>query len=290
MKNIKKQEIHEIIQRIKHNEKGAIEELYEGYKRLIINISFSIIKNKDISEEITQSIFLKIMQMQVEKLPENNELSWLYTITKNESIDYLRKQKNEISIEEIYDIADNNNSINEIINVDAYNKLIDRLNKKEKEIVSLKILAGLTFDEIGKLLKKPTGTVKWRYYKAIYSLKLALGNLGMAIVAFVIGIKTIKKRQKNSPDTARVIENSSVYNENIDIFEKEETKSANSIISNEADVTNTTINEIVIPHEEVKTNINYLGPSFLGISIILFITTIIFLIQNQLNMRKKTSK
>ena len=79
-----------------------------------------------------------------------------------------------------------------------------------------------------------------------------------------------------------------MYNEDIDIFEKEETKSANSIISNEADVTNTTINEIVIPHEAVKTNINYLGPLFLGISIILFITTIIFLIKNQLNLRKKT--
>ena len=213
MKNLNEQEFHKIIQKIKHNEKGAIEELYEGYKRLIINISFSIIKNKDISEEITQSIFLKIMQMPVEKLPENNELSWLYTITKNESIDYLRKQKNEISIEEIYDIPDNNNSINEIINVDAYNRLIDGLNKKEKEIVSLKILARLTFDEIGKLLNEPTGTVKWRYYKAIYSLKLALGNLGMAIVAFVIGIKTIKNRQKNTPDIVKVIENSNINSE-----------------------------------------------------------------------------
>lgn len=290
MKNIKKQEIHEIIQRIKHNEKGAIEELYEGYKRLIINISFSIIKNKDISEEITQSIFLKIMQMQVEKLPENNELSWLYTITKNESIDYLRKQKNEISIEEIYDIADKNNSINEIINVDAYNKLIDRLNKKEKEIVSLKILAGLTFDEIGKLLKKPTGTVKWRYYKAIYSLKLALGNLGMAIVAFVIGIKTIKNRQKNTPDIVKVIENSNINSEQTAIIEKEETKNANSKNYDEADVTNTITNEVIVPDEEIETNVSYIGPMFLGISVILFITTIIFFIKHQLNLRKKSSK
>lgn len=290
MKNIKKQEIHEIIQRIKHNEKGAIEELYEGYKRLIINISFSIIKNKDISEEITQSIFLKIMQMQVEKLPDNNELSWLYTITKNESIDYLRKQKNEISIEEIYDIPDNNNSINEIINIDAYNKLIDRLNKKEKEIVSLKILAGLTFDEIGKLLKKPTGTVKWRYYKAIYSLKLALGNLGMAIVAFVIGIKTIKNRQKNTPDIVKVIENSNINSEQTAIIEKEETKNANSKNYDEADVANTITNEVIVPDEEIETNVSYIGPMFLGISVILFITTIIFFIKHQLNLRKKTSK
>ena len=290
MKNIKKQEIHEIIQRIKHNEKGAIEEFYEKYKKLILNISFSIVKDKDIAEEITQSIFLKIMQMQVEKLPDNNELSWLYILTKNESIDYLRKQKNEISIEEIYDIADNNNSINEIINVDAYNKLIDRLNKKEKEIVSLKILAGLTFDEIGKLLKKPTGTVKWRYYKAIYSLKLALGNLGMAIVAFVIGIKTIKNRQKNTPNIVKVIENSNINSEQTTIIEKEETKNANSKNYDEADVANTITNEVIVPDEEIETNVSYIGPMFLGISVILFITTIIFFIKHQLNLRKKSSK
>lgn len=290
MKNLNEQEIHKIIQKIKHNEKSAIEELYEGYKRLIINISFSIIKNKDISEEITQSIFLKIMQMQVEKLPDNNELSWLYILTKNASIDYLRKQKNEISIEEIYDIADNNNSINEIINIDAYNKLIDGLNKKEKEIVSLKILAGLTFDEIGKLLNEPAGTVKWRYYKAIYSLKLALGNLGMAIVAFVIGIKTIKNRQKNTPDIVKVIENSNINSEQTAIIEKEETKNANSKNYDEADVANTITNEVIVPDEEIETNVSYIGPMFLGISVILFITTIIFFIKHQLNLRKKSSK
>lgn len=43
---------------------------------------------------------------------------------------------------------------------------------KVNEIVSLKILSNLTFAEIGKLLGESTNTVKWRYYKAIYALKI----------------------------------------------------------------------------------------------------------------------
>ena len=54
-------------------------------------------------------------------------------------------------IDTIYDIPDKDNKINEIIDRNTYNKMIDGLEKKEKEIVSLKVLTNFTFKEIGEI-------------------------------------------------------------------------------------------------------------------------------------------
>ena len=121
MKDLNKVEIHNIFKKIKSGEKTAIEELYVKYQKLVINISFSIVKDKNIAEEISQMIFLKILQSPIENIPNNNELSWLYTITKNQTTDYLRKQHNDIDIDTIYDIPDKDNKINEIIDRNTYN-------------------------------------------------------------------------------------------------------------------------------------------------------------------------
>ena len=106
-------------------------------------------------------------------------------------INFLKKKKNDMPIDKIYEISDDNSELNKVIDNIEFNKLISKLNDKEKEIISLRILSNFSFEEIAKLLKEPVGTVKWRYYKSIYSLKAILGNLAMFIVSFTIGIKTL---------------------------------------------------------------------------------------------------
>lgn len=183
MKDLNKAEIHNIFRKIKNGEKEAIEELYVKYQKLVINISFSIVKDKTVAEEITQIVFLKIIQLPKEKLPIQKELNWLYSVTKNQSIEFLRQKRNMLDID-VYEIEDTNNEINEVIDSETFNNLINCLDDIEKEIVSLKILANFTFKEIGQILEIPTGTVQWKYYKSINTLKILLSNLLMFIISF----------------------------------------------------------------------------------------------------------
>lgn len=128
------------------------------------------------------------MQLPKEKLPSQNELSWLYTVVKNHSIEYLRKQHKDLDISSIYNLEDKENEITKIIDRDSFNRLIDCLNDKEKEIVSLKILANLSFKEISKVLNIPIGTVQWKYYKAIHTLRIFISNLTMFVITFLFYI------------------------------------------------------------------------------------------------------
>ena len=156
MKKINVEELRELFIEIKYGNNIAFEKLYKNYKNLVYKIAYGILKNSYDSDEIVQIVFEKIYSIDKDKLPTRNESSWLYSVTKNETINYLNKKKNHIELEEIYEIEDNNNEINELINKDSYNRLIGKLNENEKEIISLKILSNLSFKEIAKLLNKPT--------------------------------------------------------------------------------------------------------------------------------------
>ena len=300
MEKINARELKDLFIEIKYGNKIAFEKLYNNYNKLIYSIAYSILKNKQDAEDVVQIVFEKLYLIDKEKLPNRNESSWLYSITKNETINYLKRNKNNIDLDSIYNIEDDNNEINKIIDQDNYNRLISKLNNKEKEIISLKIISNLSFEEIGKLLKEPTGTIKWRYYKAVNTLKILLSNLGMFIITFVIGIKTLfNKKISNKIEQEEIIEDSQIE-QNQENVEDEATKS--EIQESLKDETNNDINEsqnesikeeIGIPEQPNTEQINYYGVGILSISsifLIITITFLIFFVKYQLKRNKKTSK
>ena len=287
---IDEKELDELFKEIKNNNKIAFEQLYNRYNKLVYGIAFSILKNKQDAEDLVQIVFTKIYSIDKNKLPSSNEASWLYSVTKNETINYLKNKKNNIDLESIYELEDNNNEIDKIINQDKYNRIISKLNEKEREIVSLKILSNLSFEEIGKILNVPTGTIKWRYYKSVHTLKLLLSNLGMFIISFITTVAVFKNNQKSVPNSV-IQEDTAVERPSIDENNEAELDKPeeNSIME---DTISQTQENIGVEIPTINDN-NYVGISFLGISIFLFITTIIFLIiftKNQLKRGKKLSK
>lgn len=207
-----REELKKLFYELKIGNKQVVEEIYTKYNKLVYGIAFSILKNKEDSEDIVQILFSKLYSLEESKLPNNNESSWIYTITKNEVINLLKKKRKDIDLESIYEIEDINNDLNKIIDKDTYNRLISKLDDKEKQIISLKILSDLSFDEISRLLSIPTGTVKWKYYKSINTLKILLSNLSMFIVTFFASIFAFKNGKKLSKamdveDKEEIVEN-----------------------------------------------------------------------------------
>lgn len=307
-------ELEKIFFDIKQNKIHGIEELYSKYKKMIYCIAFSILKKQEDSEDIMQMIFAKIYEMENSKLPTSNYASWLYSTTKNETINLLKKKKNDIPIDKIYEISDDNGELNKVIDNIEFNKLISKLNDKEKEIISLKILSNFSFEEIGKMLKEPVGTVKWRYYKSIYSLKAILGNLAMFIVSFGIGIKTLLSSRKSEnvtqqysteqntqeDKTSTIISDNNIFQDKSESYNNETTQeesirqdinTTNNTTTNITQDTNTTTQENTIYEEQPSNNYNeYIGYSFLGISIIFLLISLYFFIKYQLKHLRKLSK
>lgn len=313
-----KEELKSIFLKIKENDIKGLEELYSQYHTMVYGIAFSIVKHKQDAEDIMQIVFEKIQKLDKTKLPSDKETTWLYTVTKNETLNYLKKKKGEISLDTIYEIESKNNEIDKKIDSIEFNQLIRKLNGKEQEIISLKILSDFSFQEISNLLNEPVGTVKWRYYKSLRFIKKMIGSLAMSVIAFTIGIKTMFTNMKTNTEQQETIQseeevntnNQEVQNtsgqDNNDINDKksqneEQSKEMQEMIQEETEIkdeatSNTSTQENEIKQETIleegmaENQISYVGIGFIGISVIFFIMTIIFFIKYQLNMKKKLSK
>lgn len=289
MGKINEKELKELFIEIKNNNKIAFEKLYSKYNKTVYGIAFSILKNKPDSEDVVQTVFTKIYTLEKDKLPKDKIGSWLYSVTKNETLLLLRKKDNSVNLEDIYSIKDENNEIYKFISQDSYNRLINSLNPKEQEVVSLKLLSNLTFKEIGNLLGESTNTVKWRYYKAIHTLKITLSNLGMFIITFVFGIMILKNDKKELPVIKDDQNNINSNKNEIEAENKENEKLEDSEIIQE----NEDFSENTIVEEQIMDTTNYLSIGMFSVSAIFLILTIIFsifLTKHQLNAKKKASK
>lgn len=279
MKKINEKELKDIFEGIKNDDKLAFEKLYKNYNRLVYGIAFSILKNKYDTEDVVQMVFTKVYAVEKDKLPTKSEASWLYSVTKNETLSYLKTKKNNIDLDNLYEIEDGNNEINQIVAKDSFNRMINNLNEKEKEIISLKVLSNLSFEEIGKVLNTPIGTVKWRYYKSVHTIKLLLSNLGMFVVTLVSSIFVSKNGMKSSSQIVQdncVENNIAIKDEELNDFYDTEFAEKNENTVNE-DNTSQTIENVIVEIPQVN-NGNYLGWSLIGASVIFLILTITFLI------------
>ena len=293
MNKLKKQELHILFQNIKQEKANKINELYKKCNRLVYSIAFSILKNKEDSEDIVQIVFMKISQIDKNNLPTVNEASWLYSLTKNETLNYLRKKKQEIDIDEIYYIAEEDKEINKIIDNDSYNKIIAKLDKQEQEIVSLKILSNLSFREISVILDIPIGTVQWKYYSSLYTLRLLLGNISMAIIGILLYIKgNIKNRTMQETN----INNDISLDDDVEAekTQQQESEITSSVENNLDSLENTDNiqNETIEVNEPQEKNIDFnIGIlSFTGIFLFFTVIFTIIFVKHQQKAHKNVSK
>ncbi len=294
MIKVSKKELKQLFLKIKDDKELGFQELYTKYNKLVYAIAFSILRNKEDSLDVTQSIFAKIYKLEKDKLPNKKETSWLYTVTKNEAITYLRKKKNNVLIEDLYELEDDNNEINKLIDRISYNNLIKKLNNKEKEILSLKILSNLSFKEISKLTDEPVGTVKWRYYKSLSSLKIVLGNFIISITTLVIALRIRLYRTKNEEKVENKenenLEEKPVEEDRNELLNSEEQKLDTKEEAEQQQIQNTETTQETVLIDDAQF-INYVEIGFFATSIIFMLSTIIILIRNHLkNKLSKISK
>ena len=294
---MKKEE--EIFELLKTNRKLGIEELYKNYSKLVYGVIYSILKNTDETEDVLQNVFVKIFKLDNEKLPTKSHLSWLYSVAKNETINYIKKHSKEKNYESLYEITDNDTEIEKVLDKEYFNKLIENLPPKQQEILSLKIISNLSFREIANILDMKIPAVQWHYYKSLNTIKLLLGNVLTIFVGVFLYIKTRGLTERNEAEPE----------ENASVKEKDEVA-----IDEKNTADNKSINQSTEPQEEYNRADSYTGKNdtieitaqatgaaesstnnivSLGIiitTIIFVVTFSIFLIKRQIKLKKKLSK
>jgi RNA polymerase sigma-70 factor (ECF subfamily) len=69
--------------------------MYELHKSMVYNLALHYVHNSEDAEEITQDVFVKIFQ-KINQFQNQSELkTWIYRITINQSLDYIKARKSK---------------------------------------------------------------------------------------------------------------------------------------------------------------------------------------------------
>jgi len=184
--------VNEIFELLRNGERHrGVDLLYKYHYNKMFGIAFSIVKKEDVSQDVVHNVIYKLMLLETNKFPSSNELTWLYTVVKNEALMILRQNKPTVSLEDV--IAEptfEDRAIRDLVDMDAYYSMVKGLNEKQREIVTLKVLGGYTHKEIAKMLGKPIGTIQWIYNSSIKLLKITLASTLVATVLSGVGFVT----------------------------------------------------------------------------------------------------
>ena len=160
-------------------------EIINANKQNIKNIIKLITKQEN--EDIEQEVYIKLWK-NADKYEERGSLkSWVNTIAKNTSKDYLKSAviKNEQNSTSddlvVCNIKDKKRSPEDCVIVNERQKRIikavDNLKPKFREVIMLCEIYGYTYEEASKKLNCPIGTIKSRIYNAKKELAEVLQDL-----------------------------------------------------------------------------------------------------------------
>ena len=158
-----------LAKRIVNRDERAFEELYKNLNRAVFSVCFSVIKNDTVAVDLSQDTFVAVWN-NIDTFKGVGFKTWVLTIAKNKSINYLNKRKREIITdftEDEYHMASDSSDIESSIILKC---ALEKLDSQDRQIVLLKN-SGMKMKEIAEYLNIPRGTASWRYSEAIKILK-----------------------------------------------------------------------------------------------------------------------
>lgn len=159
------------IQRLIAGEESAFDEMYYEFHKLIYFIVFSMVRNKELAQEITDDAFVKAYHSIESYSGEGNFKYWLVQIAKNLARNELAKQaRSPIILDEKVVL-----NTPDIPPSDEYeelrNKVLPLLDEIEFKVVTLKIYYNYRFIEIGKELGITVHAASGIYRRSIEKIK-----------------------------------------------------------------------------------------------------------------------
>ncbi len=184
---------HELIARYMDGDEQSFEILLHRYKSKIYTSIYLFTKDRALSEDIFQEVFIKIVDT-LRRGKYNHEgkfVQWAMRISYNLCVDYHRrnKRRSHISPSEDFDIfevlkVDNETADSNMIRSELHNRvrsLVDSLPEEQREVVILRHYADMSFKEIASLTRVSINTALGRMRYALINIRKVMAEKDMVL-------------------------------------------------------------------------------------------------------------
>lgn len=149
--------------------------LYNNYVEKIYKYIFYKVKDKNNTEDLVSTTFFKALKgIKKFNYRDNYFSAWLYKIAKNTIADHFRFKKETSNLDDLFNLkADINieEDYKEKEKKEIIRKALNKINKKQKEVIELRVWHELSYKEIGQILNKKEKNVKVIFSRALKNLK-----------------------------------------------------------------------------------------------------------------------
>jgi RNA polymerase sigma-70 factor (ECF subfamily) len=170
----------ELIQRCRRGDRIALGQLIEEYQRPVYNAAYRIAGSTEDAADITQAVFLKVFERLEQYDPKYKFFSWIYRIAINESINYIKRSRNQQPLDD-NEIASTSGPEDLVQQADMSRSIQDELmelGENYRVVIVLKHFSDCSYRQISEILHIPEKTVKSRLYSARQILKENLQSKG----------------------------------------------------------------------------------------------------------------
>lgn len=171
-------EDNRLIKKCQSGDKEAFQELISRYHPYVYKFLIKMTGNEDVSEDITQETFIKLIR-NIDKFDIYGKAkfsTYIITLCKNCYIDYFRKNNkyiNDIYINETLNIEYDNveEKVLDRIQYEDINTSFEKLPEDQRIVIKMKYIEGLTLKEIGEKLEIEPKTIKSRIHNGVVKLR-----------------------------------------------------------------------------------------------------------------------
>lgn len=174
-----------IVHKAQQGDTDAFAGLVETYQGPVYRLALGLGLSPHDAEEVAQETFVAAWRGLPSFRGDSKFFTWLYQLTHHTAVDFLRREKrrgNTADIAECTELSDGENQPEKIAerhsDREAVAAAMAELSPEYREILLLRYMQELDYDEIAAALKLPAGTVKSRLNRAKARLKEVLLKQG----------------------------------------------------------------------------------------------------------------
>ncbi len=170
MENLTDEELMELIT---GGNLDMMRHLFQRYHIKIYNFCFQMIKDKDLSKDITQEVFYKVIKHR-ETYRQNKFSSWIYAIARNLCKDHYKilHKTQPLNHKDLKDLSKINDTRSKPLgNIRQLNFALEQLNNSDRELIVMGKYQGLKYNEIAEITNSTVGAVKTKMHRAMQKLK-----------------------------------------------------------------------------------------------------------------------
>jgi RNA polymerase sigma-70 factor (ECF subfamily) len=184
----------ELVRRCKEGDQRAFRILVERYQKRVYAVAFGMVKDREEAMDIAQDAFVKVHKYLDHFKGDASFYTWIYRITANLAIDRIRARRVRDSVEfddrfrkdeeggggeGILATRLGSNPQKAALRRELAEKIqgaLEQIPEKHREILVLREVEGMSYEELAAVLKIPKGTVMSRLFHARAKMQRILGE------------------------------------------------------------------------------------------------------------------